>query len=121
MRIGAGEILKLDQAELFERDRLAFRLRDSFHFEAKGHIAERRAPRKELGEVLEYDAAIHAVAGDRRAADPDFARTRRRESAMIFKSVDLPQPLGPTMQRNSELSMPKLTPWTAGTAPLGVR
>jgi hypothetical protein len=40
---------------------------------------------------------------------------------MIFKSVDLPQPLGPTMQRNSELSMPKLTPWTAGTAPLGVR
>jgi hypothetical protein len=43
-----------------------------------------------------------------------------RKPATIFKSVDLPHPLGPTMQRNSEVSMPKLTPWTAGTAPLGV-
>jgi hypothetical protein len=32
----------------------------------------------------------------------------------------LPHPLGPTMQRNSEASMPKLTPRTPGTAPLGV-
>src|SRR5215472_8749905 len=103
MRIGAGEILKLDEAELFESDRLAFRLRPPFHFQPEGDIAERGAPGKELREILEYDAAV----GD-------------KNLATMFKSVDLPHPLGPTMQRNSEDSMPKLTPWTAGTAPLGV-
>ncbi len=39
---------------------------------------------------------------------------------MMLSSVDLPQPLGPTMQRNSDASMPKLTPWTPGTEPAGV-
>src|SRR5262249_34232870 len=35
--------------------------------------------------------------------------------AMTLSSVDLPQPEGPTMQRNSEASMSKLTP--AGEVP----
>ena len=39
---------------------------------------------------------------------------------MMLSSVDLPQPLGPTMQRNSEASMSKLTVSTPGTRPLGV-
>ena len=40
--------------------------------------------------------------------------------AMMLSSVDLPQPLGPTIQRNSEASMLKLTVSTAGTRPEGV-
>ena len=40
--------------------------------------------------------------------------------AMILSSVDLPQPLGPTMQTNSDASIAKLTPRTPGTVPLGV-
>ena len=39
---------------------------------------------------------------------------------MMLSSVDLPHPLGPTMQRNSEAAMPKLTPRTPGTVPPGV-
>src|SRR5262249_60393752 len=42
-----------------------------------------------------------------------------RKPAMILSSVDLPQPEGPTMQRNSEASMSKLTPATPGTSPAG--
>src|SRR5262245_15651742 len=35
-----------------------------------------------------------------------------RKPAMTLSSVDLPQPEGPTMHRNSEASMSKLTPAT---------
>ena len=38
---------------------------------------------------------------------------------MMLSSVDLPQPDGPTMQRNSEASMSKLTSLTPGTLPPG--
>ena len=38
----------------------------------------------------------------------------------MLSSVDLPQPDGPTMQRNSEASMLKLTSLTPGTLPPGV-
>jgi hypothetical protein len=40
--------------------------------------------------------------------------------AMMLSSVDLPQPLGPTMQMNSEAAMSKLTVSTACTRPDGV-
>src|SRR3990172_9859084 len=43
-----------------------------------------------------------------------------RKPAMMLSSVVLPQPLGPTMQRNSEGAVAKLTPRTPGTRPLGV-
>src|SRR5712692_4046737 len=43
-----------------------------------------------------------------------------RKPAMILSSVDFPQPEGPTMQRNSEASILKLTPSTPGTRPEGV-
>src|SRR5262245_30860550 len=42
-----------------------------------------------------------------------------RKPAMTLSSVDLPQPEGPTMQRNSEASMSKLTPATPGDLPGG--
>jgi len=38
----------------------------------------------------------------------------------MLSKVDLPQPLGPTMHRNSDGSMPKLTSATPGTRPAGV-
>ena len=53
---------------------LALGLADALHLEPEGDVAERGAPRKELGEILEHDAAVHAVAGHRLAADADFAR-----------------------------------------------
>ena len=38
----------------------------------------------------------------------------------MFSKVDLPQPDGPTIQRNSDGSMLKLTSLTPGTVPDGV-
>jgi hypothetical protein len=40
--------------------------------------------------------------------------------AMMLSSVDLPQPLGPTMQTNSDYSMLKEALWTPATRPAGV-
>ena len=39
---------------------------------------------------------------------------------MMLSSVDLPHPEGPTMQRNSDAAIEKLTPCTPVTEPLGV-
>src|SRR5689334_23332187 len=46
--------------------------------------------------------------------------TGARNPAMILRRVVLPQPLGPTMHRNSDASMLKLTSSTPGTRPPGV-
>ena len=43
-----------------------------------------------------------------------------RKPAMMFRSVDLPQPDGPTMQRNSDSSMLKRALLTPTTRPAGV-
>src|SRR4051812_7153499 len=43
-----------------------------------------------------------------------------RKPAMMLSKVDLPHPLGPTMQRNSEASMAKVAPSTPRTRPAGV-
>ena len=80
VRIGAREFVELHQRQLLERDGVALLLGDAFHLEAEGHVAERGAPRKQLGEILEHDAAVHAVAGDRLAADADLAARRADES-----------------------------------------
>ena len=45
----------------------------ALHFQAEGDVAQRGAPRKQLGEILKHDAAVHAVAFDRLAGDADFA------------------------------------------------
>src|SRR5208282_6148616 len=80
VRIGTGKILKLHEAKLFERDGLALGLWQALHFEPKSHIAKRSAPGKKLGKILKHDAAIHAVAPHRLAADADFASARRDKS-----------------------------------------
>ena len=80
VRERAGELLQLDQAQLFARDFLAFLLGNALHFQPERDVAERGAPRKQLGEILEHHAAVHAVAGHRLAADADLARGRRQES-----------------------------------------
>src|SRR5262249_8260009 len=59
--------------ELLERDLLARRLADAFHLQAERDIAERCAPREQLGEVLEHDAAIEPMSGDELAADANLA------------------------------------------------
>ena len=84
----------------------------ALHFQPERDIAERGAPREQLGEILEHHAAVHAVAGDRLAADADFAEAGARNPAIMLSKVDLPQPDGPTMQRNSEASILKLTSLT---------
>ena len=80
VRIGTGEIFQLHQAKLFERDGFALRFRHAFHFQAESDIAQRRAPRKQLSEILKHDAAIHAVTAHRLAGDADLARIRHDES-----------------------------------------
>ena len=80
MRIGVGEFLELDEGELLARDAFALGLGDALHLQPERHVAERGAPREQLGEILEHDAAVHAAPGDRLAADPDFARGGREEA-----------------------------------------
>ena len=80
MRVGLHELFELHQLELLARDLLALGLADPLHLQAEGHVSERRAPREQLGEILEHDAAIHAVAGDGLAADADLAGGRRQKS-----------------------------------------
>ena len=109
VRIGFCEFLQLHQAELFEGDGLALGLGHAFHFKPEGHIAERGAPRKQLGEILKHHTAVHAMAFDRRAGDADFAGGRSEKAGNDMSSVDLPHPLGPTMQRNSDAAMSKFT------------
>jgi hypothetical protein len=80
MRVAAGELLELHQRELAQRDGLALVLRHALHLEPERHVAERGTPGKQLGEILEHHAAVHAVAGDRLAVDADLARGRRNEA-----------------------------------------
>ena len=76
VRIGLDELVELHQPQLLARDLFAFGLGDAFHLQPERDVAERGAPRKQLREILEYDAAVHAVAVDRLAADADFAPAR---------------------------------------------
>src|SRR5215510_9367913 len=80
VRVGLGELLELDQAQLLERDALALGLAHALHLEAEGDVAERGAPGKELREILEHDAAIGALATHRLTADPDLAAGRLEKS-----------------------------------------
>src|SRR5262249_16692195 len=80
MRIGLGEFLELDQLELLERNLLALAPADSLHFQAEGDVAERGAPREQLGKVLEHHAAVETMAGHRLAADADLAGAGSEEA-----------------------------------------
>src|SRR5262249_60972406 len=80
MRVAAREFLQLDQAELAYRDPLALVLGQALHLQPERHVAEGGAPGKQLGEILEDDAAVLAVAGDRLAAEADLAAGRRDEA-----------------------------------------
>ena len=62
------------------RDLLALGLSHALHLQAEGHVSERGAPWKQLGEILEHDAAVHAVAGDGLAADADLAGGGREKA-----------------------------------------
>jgi hypothetical protein len=73
VRIGIRELFQLHQPELLQGDALALRFSDALHLQAEGDVAERRAPGKELGEILEHDAAILPVALDGLTADQDVA------------------------------------------------
>src|SRR5262245_8046749 len=81
MRIGLAELLELHQRELLARDLLALGLADAFHLEPEGDVAERGAPREELREILEHDAAVeplsvHRLAGDANIAGRGFQEAR---------------------------------------------
>src|SRR5687767_4327342 len=89
MRIGIGELVELDERKLLPRDLVALFLRDALHLQTEGDIAERGAPREQLGEVLENDAAVGAVAVDRLAADLDFAVGRLEEAGQNVEQSGL--------------------------------
>src|SRR5215467_9400038 len=74
VRVGLYELFELHQLELRERNLFALGLADPSHLEPEGHVAERGAPREQLGEVLKHHAAVGAVTADRFAADADLAR-----------------------------------------------
>src|SRR5262245_61183505 len=74
VRIRLYEFFELHQLELRERDLLALGLADPPHLEPEGHVAERRAPGEQLGEVLKHHAAVGAVTADRFTSDADLAR-----------------------------------------------
>src|SRR5436853_1023667 len=90
VRIGLHELLELHQRELLQRDRLALRLADALHLEAEGHVAERRAPGEQLGEILEHHAPIEAMAGHRLAADADLAGAWRQKPSDDVEQRRLP-------------------------------
>jgi hypothetical protein len=73
VRVGVGELLELDEAELLQCDLLALSFGDAPHLQAEGDVAKGCAPGEELGEVLEDDAAVHALPGDLLAAYADLA------------------------------------------------
>src|SRR4029077_16065901 len=80
MRIGPLELVELHQLELRERDRLALGLAAPLHLKPESDVAERGAPREQLGEILEHHAAVEAVAGHRLAADAGLARARAKKA-----------------------------------------
>ena len=80
VRIGVGEFFELDQLELLLRDFLALGLAHALHLQAEGDVAQRGAPGKQLGEILEHHAAVLAVALHRLAADRDHAAGRLQEA-----------------------------------------
>ena len=80
---------ELHQPQLFARDPLALILRHAFHFETERDVAKRGAPREQLSEILEYDAAIHTMAVDLLAADADFAGRRRQKAGDDVKQRGL--------------------------------
>src|SRR5438105_2841589 len=73
MRIGARELLEPDETEEVHRDLGALGARHALHLQAELHIAARRPPREELGEVLKDDATVEPTSGDRLPADQDLA------------------------------------------------
>ena len=78
VRVGTkDEFLELDQLELPERDFLAFRPWPSpFISQAELDVSERGSPGEQLREILEHDAAVHAIAADCLAADQDLPAGR---------------------------------------------
>src|SRR6202030_4649560 len=79
VRIRMRKFFKFDEGELPKGDLLALLPADALHFKSEGHVAERGAPRKQLGEVLEHHAAVHATASHRPAADSDLAGRRGKK------------------------------------------
>src|ERR1044072_4181275 len=78
---GSLEFFQLHECGLPACDLLAFGLGDALHFEPEGDVAECGAPREQLREILEHDAAVEPVAVDRLAADAALAAARLQESA----------------------------------------
>jgi hypothetical protein len=77
------------------------------------HVALRRPPGEELGEVLEDDPPIASFPAIAWPATRIFARVGRKKPARRLSSVVLPQPDWPSTQTDSEAPTVKLTSWSA--------
>src|SRR6185436_4759806 len=78
--IRAGKLFQFHQAQLLVCNFVTLVFRYTLHFQAERHIAECRAPGKQLSEVLKDDAAVHAAADYGLAPDADLAGGGRKKS-----------------------------------------
>src|SRR5712691_7379682 len=92
VRVGAGKALEVHQGEEALGGLRARRPRHALHLQPELDVALRRAPREELGEVLEDDATVEAPAGDGPAADADLALRRREEAGHDVEQRGLATP-----------------------------
>ena len=120
VRIGIGELLQLDQPELLQRDLLALGPGHALHLQPEGDVAQRRAPGEQLGEVLEHDAAVHAVAGDGLAADADLAAGGRKEAGDDVEQRGLAAAAGADQAQELGLLDVEAGASTPATRPAGV-
>ena len=101
--------------------RAAGRGRHALQFESELDIVLNRAPRQEA-EFLEHHGAVGARPADALVAQLEIARFRLEEAQQVLRKVLLPQPEGPTIDRNSPSRTSMSKPWSARTgARLGGR
>src|SRR5215470_2043668 len=75
-----GKFFKLDEGEVRKRDLLTLVPGEALHFQPEGYVSKRRAPWKQLCEILEHHTAVHAMTGYRLVADPDLAAGRTEKA-----------------------------------------
>ncbi len=127
MRKGLCEIFELDETKLFEARWPRARPSACPSFRGRRRHCRARCARETAGQnpgtrrrdSMPVPAPLRwpLIGAPPMRISPEVGA---RNPAMMLRSVDLPHPLGPTTQRNSDASMAKLTPRTPGTTRPGV-
>src|SRR4051794_27018674 len=95
------KLLQADQAQVVHRDFAPLVVRQSrLQLEPEQDVAHHIEP-GEQGRFLEHDKALLARAGSALPVSQTLTALGLVRPAMMSRSVDLPQPLGPRRQTNS--------------------